>query len=89
MLACITIVLALVCGYVGAPVWWAAVAAVFRYSSLAALMAAGSSPVIAGLMGQGRISFLCLALAILIYIRHAANIARLRAGTESRIGRRA
>ena len=28
MLAYITIVLALVCGYVGAPVWWAAVAAV-------------------------------------------------------------
>ena len=67
---------------------WAVVAALFRYSSIAALAAAGMSPILAGSLGYGRLFFLCVALALLIYIRHAANIARLRAGTESKIGRR-
>jgi glycerol-3-phosphate acyltransferase PlsY len=65
---------------------WLLVAAVFRYSSLAALVAAGLAPVWAILMGYGVASLLCVALALLIYLRHSANIARLRAGTESRIG---
>lgn len=65
---------------------WAAVAAAFRFSSLAALAAAGLSPVIAMMLGNGRYSLLLAALAVLIFLRHAANIARLRAGTEPRIG---
>jgi len=65
---------------------WAAVAATFRFSSLAALAAAGLSPVIAMMLGNGRYSLLLAALAVLIFLRHAANIARLRAGTEPRIG---
>lgn len=65
---------------------WLVVAALFRYSSLAALLAAGLAPVWAILMGYGVASLLCVALALLIYLRHSANIARLRAGTESRIG---
>ena len=66
---------------------WAAVAAVMRYSSLAALMAAGLSPFWAVLTGRGDLLLLSLLLGILIYIRHAANIKRLRAGTEPRIGK--
>ena len=66
---------------------WAAVAALMRYSSLAALMAAGLSPFWAVLTGRGEVLLLCLLLGILIYIRHAANIKRLRAGTEPRIGK--
>ena len=66
---------------------WAAVAAVMRYSSLAALMAAGLSPFWAVLTGRGEVLLLSLLLGILIYIRHAANIKRLRAGTEPRIGK--
>jgi len=65
---------------------WLVIAALFRYSSLAALLAAGLAPVWAILMGYGVASLLCVALALLIYLRHSANIARLRAGTESRIG---
>ena len=65
---------------------WLVIAAVFRYSSLAALMAAGWMPVVAGFTGNGRMLLLCLILCILIYIRHWGNIARLRAGTESKIG---
>ena len=66
---------------------WAAVAALMRYSSLAALMAAGLSPFWAVLTGRGEVLLLSLLLGILIYIRHAANIKRLRAGTEPRIGK--
>ena len=67
---------------------WLVVAALMRYSSLAALMAAGLSPVWALLLGRGEILVLCVALAVLIYVRHAGNIGRLRAGTESRIGQK-
>ena len=67
---------------------WAVVAALFRYSSLAALMAAGLSPVGAMLLGRGEVVVIALVLAMLIYARHSANIARLRAGTESKIGKR-
>jgi acyl phosphate:glycerol-3-phosphate acyltransferase len=65
---------------------WVAVAAAFRFSSLAALMAAGFAPVWAMLLGQGDTALLCLLLAMLIYLRHSTNIARLRAGIEPRIG---
>ena len=68
---------------------WALVAAAFRYSSLAALMAMGLAPVMAVLLGRGEAVLLGLVLAILVYLRHAANIGRLRAGTEPRIGRAA
>ena len=32
--------------------------------------------------------WMSLALAVLVFVRHAANIARLRTGTEPRIGRK-
>lgn len=67
---------------------WAVAAAVLRYSSAAALLAAGLSPVWALVLGRGEVLFITLALAILIYIRHAGNIVRLHRGEEPRIGRR-
>lgn len=67
---------------------WAVVAAIFRFSSLAGLLAAGLSPVWAIMLGRGEIFFLASALAIVIYIRHAGNIARLRDGTEPKIGKK-
>ncbi len=68
---------------------WAATAAVFRYSSLAALMAAGMAPVYMPLLGRGEGFLLGLLLGALVYARHAGNIARLRKGTEPRIGQKA
>lgn len=65
---------------------WLFVAAVTRYSSLAALFAAVWTPIIAALMGAGEISLLCVVLAALIVWRHSENIARLKAGTEGKIG---
>jgi len=65
---------------------WLMVAGLSRYSSLAALMAAGWTPVLASLMGYGWLFALSAVLAVLIYVRHKDNIGRLRAGTESKIG---
>jgi acyl phosphate:glycerol-3-phosphate acyltransferase len=66
---------------------WAAVAAVLRYSSLAALMAAGLSPLAAMLLARDEVAVVAMVLAVLIYVRHAANIRRLMNKTEPRIGR--
>ncbi|MBL4628262.1 MAG: glycerol-3-phosphate 1-O-acyltransferase PlsY [Roseicyclus sp.] len=65
---------------------WAITAAIFRISSLAALVAAGLSPVVAILLGQPQATLFCTALAVLIFIRHHENIARLIKGAEPRIG---
>jgi glycerol-3-phosphate acyltransferase PlsY len=67
---------------------WAVTAALRRISSLSALVAAVLSPLWAVLLGRPEVAALCLALAALILVRHRANIARLLAGTEPRIGRR-
>lgn len=67
---------------------WALVAAIMRISSLAALVAAALAPVWAMLLGQPQFAALALCLAVLIGLRHQANIARLIAGTEPRIGRK-
>ena len=70
-----------------AGVTWLAIATIFRYSSLAALCAAAVAP-LAALIAQFSWSevIFTFVLAILIFWRHSANIARLRAGTEPRIG---
>ena len=67
---------------------WLFVAVVSRYSSLSALLAAGLSPVFAVFWGRGDLFLFCVILAVLIYWRHWANITRLRAGTESKIGQK-
>jgi glycerol-3-phosphate acyltransferase PlsY len=65
---------------------WAATAALTRYSSLSALVAAVLSPVWALILGRPQVLVLAILLAALVLFRHSANIARLRAGTEPRIG---
>ncbi len=65
---------------------WLIVAAVFRYSSAAALVMAGWLPVVMMLTGYGYMAFLSMALGLLIYARHWSNIQRMKAGTETKIG---
>ncbi|MFP7569567.1 glycerol-3-phosphate 1-O-acyltransferase PlsY [Marivita sp. S2033] len=65
---------------------WLAAAAISRISSLSALVAALWSLLWCLLLGKGEIFFLTLVLVGLIMWRHRANIKRLRAGTEPRIG---
>ncbi len=67
---------------------WAATAALTRISSLSALTAAALTPVYAILTGQPQFVLLTIFLAALIFVRHHANIRRLIAGTEPRIGKR-
>ncbi|GLS01640.1 glycerol-3-phosphate acyltransferase [Brevundimonas denitrificans] len=72
---------------------WLIVAALFRMSSFAALVAAAMAPLFAllplpvmGLPASGPILALAAATALLIWIRHHENIARILKGTEPRIG---
>lgn len=65
---------------------WLIAAAVFRYSSLAALLAAASTLVWSLVLGSPQILVLCAALVALIFWRHSGNIRRLFDGIESKIG---
>jgi len=64
---------------------WLLVAAVFRYSSLAALIAVAVAPLAAWQIDGPQFAELGAFMAVLIWIRHHENIARLLRGQESRI----
>ena len=66
---------------------WIIIVAFLRYSSLAALVAAAFAPLAAvALLGFDERSVAVLVLALLLVWRHKANIGRLVAGTEPRLG---
>jgi len=65
---------------------WLAVAVVLRYSSLAALTATVVVPAVLYFMGLVDYAALFLVMSVIVWIKHRANISRLLAGTESRIG---
>ena len=67
---------------------WLACAFLTRISSLSALAAAGSTPLIAFMMGYINVAMMAAVMAVIIYIRHAENIGRILKGTESRIGKK-
>ena len=67
---------------------WLACAFITRISSLSALAAAGSVPLIAFMMGYTHVAMMVAVMAIIIYIRHVENIGRILKGTESRIGKK-
>jgi glycerol-3-phosphate acyltransferase PlsY len=66
---------------------WFAVAGITRYSSLSGLVAAAATPAILWTLGQTDTAILFVVLTILVFVMHRANIARLFAGTESKIGK--
>jgi glycerol-3-phosphate acyltransferase PlsY len=68
---------------------WLVVAAVTRYSSLSALVATAATPVMLWWFGYRPEAQLFLLLSVLVFVMHRANIARLFAGTESKIGQSA
>lgn len=66
---------------------WLVIAYAFRYSSLAALIAAVFAPFYYGLMfGVNPILFAVLIMSALLVFRHRQNIVNLMAGKESRLG---
>jgi glycerol-3-phosphate acyltransferase PlsY len=73
-----------VVGGMGAAVW-ILVFAVFRYASVASIAAALSLPVVAAALGEPwPVDVFAGAAALAVLVLHRANIARLRAGTETR-----
>ncbi len=70
-------------------VTWVVVAYAFRYSSLAALVAALFAPFYYTLLfGVGAIGLAVLLMSALLIWRHRKNIGNLLAGKESRIGKK-
>ena len=67
---------------------WIATAAITRYSSLSALVAMVVIPVVQFFTGDLKLAALALVMTVIAWIKHRANISRLMAGTESRIGRK-
>ena len=67
---------------------WLVAAGLFRISSLAALIAAAFAPLFVFAADQEPIAklYLAVAMAVLVFLRHASNIRRLLKGEEPRIG---
>ncbi len=67
---------------------WILMAVLFRYSSLSALAASASAPLLIWMFAGPRAAVAALIVAVLVWIRHAPNIRRLLKGEESRINLR-
>lgn len=68
---------------------WLAMAAIFRYSSLAALVMATGIPVVFFFLVENHyISIILALMSAIIFVRHTENIKRLIEGTESKIGKK-
>ena len=68
---------------------WVGLLLVARISSLAGMIAAASAPITAYLVGRIDLFPMLLGFALLVIWKHRANIARLRSGTEPRVGQKA
>ena len=67
---------------------WLVTAAISRISSLSAIVAAATSTFWVAFIGPGAIFLLSAILTLLVFWRHRENIARLRDGTEPKIGKK-
>jgi glycerol-3-phosphate acyltransferase PlsY len=75
---------------VAACVAWLVTALIFRISSLAALVAMLILPLAAWGLGDRSLTLFAIAVAAVVWVKHAANLRRLAAGTEPKIaGKRA
>src|ERR1700685_682073 len=69
-------------------VLWLATAAISRYSSLSALVASFVTPIFLWWYGHPALAWLFALLTVLLFTMHRANISRLLAGTEGKIGQK-
>ena len=67
---------------------WLAVAALTRYSSVAALTATVVSPIAMAAIGESGAALVFAALSALVWFKHGANIVRLFQGSETKIGQK-
>lgn len=67
---------------------WLSVAAITRYSSLAALITWALAPILAWYLVHPDLVFSFAPMSLLLIYRHKENIRKLRNGTESKIGKK-
>ncbi len=67
---------------------WLGVLAISRFSSLGGMSAAVAAPVTAALLGYAAYVPALALLALLVIFLHRENIARLRGGTEPKVGQK-
>ena len=67
---------------------WLVTALLTRISSLSALVAAASSALWLFVFNHGQMLLLAVILTLLVYVRHWANLERIKAGTEPKIGQK-
>ncbi|MEO5640308.1 MAG: glycerol-3-phosphate 1-O-acyltransferase PlsY [Sphingomicrobium sp.] len=67
---------------------WLGLLLVARISSLAGILAAASAPLTAAIVGRTDLLPMLLGFAVLVIWKHRENIARLRSGTEPRVGQK-
>ena len=65
---------------------WVAMLALTRFSSAAGVAAAASAPVASAWLGQFEATALFIAFTLIVLWKHRANVERLMAGTEPRVG---
>jgi glycerol-3-phosphate acyltransferase PlsY len=65
---------------------WIVVAGLFRYSSLAGLIATLVTPALLWVFVRGNADWVFAILTALVWFMHRGNISRLLAGTETKIG---
>jgi glycerol-3-phosphate acyltransferase PlsY len=68
---------------------WLVVAAIWRISSLSALIAVAATPFLYAVFREPPFAVAAILLALLVAVTHRANIARLARGEEPRIGQKA
>lgn len=73
---------------IGCCLAWLVSVAATRISSMGALAAASVSTILLVVLGFGYMLLLGIILTILLYVRHHANIKRIKAGTEPKIGQK-
>jgi glycerol-3-phosphate acyltransferase PlsY len=67
---------------------WLATAKITRYSSLSALFATFASPLVLLALDQNAAAGAAAVMTVILWVKHKDNIARLRGGTEGRIGQK-
>ena len=68
---------------------WLAMLALTRISSVGGLSAVAAAPIAAAVLGRSDLIPVLLAITTIVFVMHRENLARLRAGTEPRIGSKA
>ena len=67
---------------------WGATLALSRISSVSSMVAVLAAPVAAWLFGLPAVATVLCVIAAIVIFQHRSNIARLRAGTEPRLGQK-